>query len=138
MNPDVEPPAAAYWIETLSNIAAEAPVAISRAGHALAQLRACIEDRFGHDETFTCDELLLASGVRIHLLRRLGIAVIVDNTGWAASKGALASVVEAPEVDGILILTEISPDWYPTRYSERAFLKGKELGVVRINRIAPP
>lgn len=71
---------------------------------------------------------------RIDLLVASGVAVLLDVGESAPSVSRLRRCATPPGVVELAVLTDRSPDLYPTRYRQRHLVHGKPLSVHRIGR----
>ena len=71
---------------------------------------------------------------RIDLLVAPGVAVLLDIGESAASVDRLRRCASPPGVSALAVLTDRSPDLYPTGHSQRHLVHGKSLNVHRIDR----
>lgn len=75
---------------------------------------------------------------RIDLFVAPGVAVLLDVGPSAPNRDRLRRCALPPGVLALAVLTDLSPDEYPTGHSERHVVHGKSLSVHRIARQLRP
>lgn len=75
---------------------------------------------------------------RIDLFVAPGVAVLLDIGPSAPNRDRLRRCALPPGVLALAVLTELSPDEYPTGHSDRHVVHGKSLSVHRIARHPRP